>query len=127
MTKLVYCATPSRLSDMKEDILHYVDKNGFAPLHPFSALPYELFEGGNVGREKTLEYCLRLVDACDEFWMFGVSDGTLEEFFYSYTIGKPINFLMDKFDPNWKGYYKQLKGKKPNDLIRAFELSLKHS
>lgn len=81
------------------------------PLHPFNALPYEYFEGGKIDREKTMEVCCRLIDACDEFWMFGVSEGTLIEATYFFEKGydetKPIKVLVDEFDQEWRDYAKK--------------------
>lgn len=50
MSKLVYCASPSRLVHRVKDIMDFVTDQGYAPLHPFQALPYERFEG-NPGSE----------------------------------------------------------------------------
>ncbi|MHA1832730.1 MAG: hypothetical protein ACTSV7_01955 [Candidatus Baldrarchaeia archaeon] len=120
MTRLIYCATPSRLVKDKEKIMDFVKNEGCAPLHPFCALPYDYFEGGKVGRQKTLEYCLRLIDISDEFWLFGVSDGTLIEFYYCYKNGKPIRNYLKEFDPCWKKYYQKIKDKQPREIIEAF-------
>lgn len=88
---MVYCATPSRISSKKEEISSFVSKKGYAPLHPFIAFPFEQFEGNPVvGRKKSMGYCLKAVQICDEFWMFGVSKGTLEELNYAKKLGKPI-------------------------------------
>jgi hypothetical protein len=83
---LVYAACPSRMADQTQTILEFIASRGHAPLHPFQALPYAFFEGGLPGREKTLEWCCRLIDICDEFWLFGLSDGTLFEL--RYLLGK---------------------------------------
>ena len=77
--KLVYCATPSRISNKRKEIMDFVTKQGHGPLHPFQAFEYERFEGGPVGREKSMEFCRRAVKICDEYWLFGISHGTLEE------------------------------------------------
>jgi hypothetical protein len=76
---LVYAATASRLGAQTEEIMLCISNQGLAGLHPFNALPYRHFEGGAVGRQQTLEYCLRLIDISDEFWLFGISEGTLLE------------------------------------------------
>lgn len=62
MTKLIYCATPSRLVHRSNDIMDFVTEQGYAPLHPFQALPCERFEGNTrIGRAKSMEWCCRLV------------------------------------------------------------------
>ena len=109
MSKLIYCATPSRLVSKIIEIIDYVTNQGLAPLHPFQALPYERFEGNpHVGREKSMEYCRRLVEVCDEFWMFGISNGTLEELVHALKLGKTIRLNFEGFDIEWKKYYTEL-------------------
>ena len=117
MTKLVYCATPSRLSERKEEFMDFATKNNYAPFHPFQAFEYERFEGGPIGREKTMEYCLRAVEICDEFWLFGISEGTLTELDHALEKGNPSILLYERFDPAWKENYKQLSSKFGNPLM----------
>ncbi len=62
MSKLIYCATPSRLVHRIKDIMDFVTNQGYAPLHPFQAFPYERFEGNpKIGRSKSIEWCLDLL------------------------------------------------------------------
>src|SRR3989338_1130989 len=77
--KLIYGSLPSRIISKKEEVMEFVASKGMACLHPFNAFPYNYFEGGIIGRKKTLEMCCRLIDVCDEFWIFGISEGTLIE------------------------------------------------
>ena len=117
MTKLIYCATPSRLVNKINKIMDFVTNIGYAPLHPFQAFPYERFEGNErIGRLKSMEWCLRLVDVSDEFYMFGVSNGTLEEITHAMKTMKPINLWLDGFDPEWKEIYQELGHKYGNPL-----------
>ena len=109
MSKLIYCATPSRLIHMMADIMDYVTSNGDAPLHPFQAFPYERFEGNpHIGREKSMEWCLRLVEMSDEFCLFGVSIGTLEETVHAVKMEKQVSVCFDGFDPDWERFYAEL-------------------
>ena len=106
MSRLVYCATPSRLVHKKEEIMRFASRQGYAPLHPFQALPYDFFEGNlEIGRTQTLDYCLRLVAICDLFWIFGISQGTLDELVHAHDIKKPVQSFVAEFDPEWKHYY----------------------
>ncbi|MFH1590241.1 MAG: hypothetical protein ABIB43_06765 [archaeon] len=117
MSKLIYCATPSRLVHRLDDIMDFVTNEGNAPLHPFQAFPFERYEGNPmVGRIKSMEYCLRLIDISDEFYMFGVSEGTLEEVSHAIKINKPIKLQFDSFDPEWEKFYQEL-GPKYGDPI----------
>lgn len=54
-----------------------------------------------------MRWCLKLIDISDEFWMFGISKGTLEEVAYAKTI-IPVKLKFDGFDPEWKKFYKEL-------------------
>ena len=67
MSKLVYCATPARLKAKQKEIMDFVTTQGYGPFHPFQAFEYERFEGGHLGRKKTLEFCKRAIEICDEF------------------------------------------------------------
>lgn len=87
--------------------MNFVVKKGHAPLHPFQAFPYELYEGGRVGRKKTMKFCRRLIDIADEFWLFGISEGTLEDLLYALKKKKLVKLHLE-FDPEWKKYYTRL-------------------
>lgn len=124
MAKLIYCATPSRLSGKLNEVMDFVTNKGYAPLHPFQAFPYEKFEGNpRIGRLESMRFCLKLVSICDEFWMFGVSDGTLQEAVYAIRILKPIRLKLRDFDPGWEKFYADLRQKYGNPLdkfLRGF-------
>lgn len=116
MSKLIYCATPSRLNKKKKEIMDFVTNKGHGPLHPFQAFPYERFEGNKkVGRKKTIEWCLRLIKICDEFWLFGISEGTLQELNCALEENKTIKNCLE-FDKDWEKQYKKLKKKFENPL-----------
>jgi|SRR3989344_6615823 len=116
MSKLIYCATPSRLSFKLSEIMDFVTSKGYGPLHPFQAFPIDRFESGPLGREKSMEYCFRAVSICDEFWIFGISNGTLEELVFAKKTNKKVEFYLDQFDPDWKKYYFLLKDQFNNPL-----------
>ena len=128
MSKLIYCATPSRLSKPENItvIKNFVREMGYAPFHPFEAFPLNYFEANpKIGRNKSMEWCLRAVGMCDEFWMFGVSDGTLQEASRAILINKPIQLHFQSWhpgDPEWKRFYDDLGPKYGNpldDLLKA--------
>lgn len=97
--------------------MDFVTGLGFGPFHPFQAFEYERFEGGVIGREKSIEFCLRAIDICDEFWIFGISEGTMIELCYVLKGNlfsknpKKIRLFLDEFDEDWKKEYKKLKEK----------------
>ena len=116
MSKLIYCATPARLNAKKKEIMDFVTKQGHGPFHPFQAFEFERFEGGVPGREKTLEFCERAVEMCDEFWLFGISNGTLRELVHAQKIKKPVKIFIDDFDSEWKQNYETLEEQYENPL-----------
>lgn len=116
MSKLIYCATPARLNTKKKEIMDFVTNKGHGPFHPFQAFEFERFEGGAPGREKTLEFCERAVEMCDEFWLFGISNGTLRELIHAQKIKKLVKLFLDDFDSEWKQNYDILKEQYKNPL-----------
>lgn len=125
MSKLIYCATPGRLAQYREIIMDFVTNKGFAPFHPFQSFPFERYEGNQrVGRTKSMEYCLRAVNMCDEFWMFGISQGTLQEVVEAIKTGKPIHLHFQDWTPGdieWKKYYTELGHKYNNPIDNLLE------
>lgn len=115
MSKLIYCATPSRLASKTEEIMNHVTKMGYGPFHPLYVYQVERFENGPIGREKTMEFCRRAIEICDEFWLYGISEGTLEELNHAKNIRKPIK-LFPEFDSEWHSYYRELGAKHSNPL-----------
>ena len=109
--KLIYCATPSRLANKKKEIMDFVTRKGLGPFHPFQAFEYERFEGGPIGREQTMKFCCRAIDICDEFWLFGISQGTLTELNYALKRGRAVNLILNEFDKDWQKEYETLKDK----------------
>lgn len=117
--QLVFASTPSRMVDRTDEIMQFVSKKGKACLHPFNAMPYEYYEGGELGRDYTLDVCHRLIAACDELWVFGASDGTMfeiEEFIKNNARrSKPQQFrnYVKEFDPKWHEYLRAYAMKYP--------------
>jgi hypothetical protein len=116
MSKLIYCATPARLSTKRKEIMDFVTNQKLGPFHPFQAFEWERFEGGPIGRDKTMEFCKRAVEICDEFWLFGISEGTLTELQHAIKKNMKIRLFQDKYDPEWKLYYEKLSLKYNNPL-----------
>lgn len=113
---MVYCATPSRFASRKDEICKYVVEQGALPFHPFFAFPLEYYEAHpKVGRQKSMQACFDAVKNCDEFWMFGVSTGTMQELLVAKQENKAIKLLLD-FDPDWKKFYAEIGPKFGNPL-----------
>jgi hypothetical protein len=62
----------------KDDILP------ISPLHLFS------FMENDDKREEILQVCFGLIDICDEFWIYGDSEGCRMELEYARSIGKVV-------------------------------------
>ena len=62
----------------KDDILP------ISPLHLFS------FMEDDDNREEILQVCYRLIDICDEVWIYGDSEGCRMELEYARSIGKVV-------------------------------------
>lgn len=105
MKQLIYCATPSRLNYKIEEVMDFVTAEGNAPFHPFQAFPFNRFEGGPIGRKRTMEFCKRAVSICDKVYLIGISEGALDDSFEGKRIGKPVNEFVERFDPEWRKYY----------------------
>lgn len=119
MTKLVYCATPSRLEPYTDRIIELVGAIGLAPLHPFKAMPRKYFENGKPGRRLSMDYCLRLVSISDEVHVFGISDGVLQETSHALRLGKPVVLNLENWAPGdeeWRKFYAELGPKYDNHL-----------
>jgi hypothetical protein len=63
----------------KDDILP------ISPLHLFSFM-----EEDDDNREEILQVCFRLIDICDEVWIYGDSEGCRKEREYALSIGKSV-------------------------------------
>jgi len=118
--KLIYCASPGKLADKKEEIMDFVAQQGCAPFHPFQAFEYQRFEGGPVGRGKTMQFCCKAIDICDEFWLFGISEGTLTELNYvlnnQSNKQKKVKLFLNEFHKDWQEDYRKIKDKFNNPL-----------
>ena len=97
----VYCATPGRLRYLTREIVLYVHNKNHIPIHPFAFFPYELFEGGDVGREDTMAFCQELVKICPRIWIFGISEGVLNDIEPVIPLKKEIELHLE-FDSDWE-------------------------
>ena len=59
-----------------------------SPLHLFS------FMENDEKREEILQVCFRLIDICDEVWIYGDSEGCRREAKYAKNVGKPVKMVM---------------------------------
>jgi guanylate kinase len=109
-TKIMYCATPSRLRHKSGEVKEFARKMGYVPVIPFDVGPFEEFEGGKIGRARTIALMLQLERGCDATGVFGLSDGTMLEFEDAIIRRQEVR-LIPELDPEWDmrkdGYNKQ--------------------
>ena len=58
-----------------------------SPLHLFS------FMKEDSNREEILRVCFRLINICDEVWIYGDSEGCRREAQYAKSVGKPVRMV----------------------------------
>ena len=104
----MYCAIPTRLRHLREPIRRAAQELGYAPVIPFDIGEYEDFEGGSIGRDRTLKFMLHIMEFCDATGLFGISNGTMLELSESLKQQKDIR-TFPGFDPEWETQYEKLK------------------
>jgi hypothetical protein len=98
MKPWIYCATPTKMEKKTDKIMEYVILEGFIPIHPFKVFPLKLFEYGKIfTRDEVMEECLRLVDCCNEVWVFGFSEGVNLEINHANRRHIPVFMKTDLF------------------------------
>jgi len=108
--KFVYCAIPTRIKGSSEEIMTYVIGRKHIPILPFAVFPYNLFEGGSVGRKNTMAACRELVKFCSQSWVFGISKGVLGDIAPAINLNKRIELHLE-FDPEWEKYAEILRSR----------------
>jgi guanylate kinase len=111
MGKIMYCAHPTRLHQdprLRRKIMGIARKNGFAPVNPFDCGAFEDFEGGSIGRAKTLEFLIHIMRGCDSVGVFGISDGVMGELKDALERGQDVR-VFPGLDPEWNSQYEDLR------------------
>ncbi len=113
--RIMYCAFPTRLRHLREQVKKIARACGYAPVIPFDIGDFEDFEGNpRIGRPPTIEFMLHVLgnrkSGCGTLGMFGISDGAMGELERALDAGKPIRVFPD-LDPEWNRMYEQLKHK----------------
>lgn len=108
--QIIYPAAPSRFSTRKfNDLIRFIRKHGHAPFNHRPGVSFDDFEE-NIGRARTLEFLIKAMFACDSLWVFGCSDGVMNEWkrmLDEKADGKNIR-VFPEFDPDWEEHYKRL-------------------
>lgn len=108
--KIMYCAMPTRLQRLKGLAKKIARRCGYAPTVPFDVGAFKDFEGGRIGRERTLKFMIGYMRLCQTVGIFGISDGVMGELKDALDEGKEIRVFYG-LDPEWEKMYEQLKGK----------------
>jgi len=92
-TLLIYTAQSKHYFYCRDAVCEFVFQRGAVPLNPFRAFDY--FLGDRVNRDAVRDGNRRLLEACDEVWIFGnmLSDGVLIEIAQAKKNNKPIRFF----------------------------------
>jgi len=68
-------------------ICHDLAKQGILPISPLHLFS---FMENDDNREEILQVCFRLIDICDEVWIYGDSEGCEKEREYAISRGKKV-------------------------------------
>jgi hypothetical protein len=68
-------------------ICHDLVKQGILPISPLHLFS---FMENDLQREEILQVCFRLIDICDEVWVYGDSEGCRKEREYALSQGKRV-------------------------------------
>jgi len=68
-------------------ICHDLVKQGILPISPLHLFS---FMEDDLQREEILQTCFRLIDICDEVWIYGDSEGCKREAEYAQCAGKVV-------------------------------------
>jgi hypothetical protein len=90
---LVYTAQSKNYFYCRDAVCEFVFRRGAVPLNPFRAFDY--FLGDRVARDLVRQGNQRLLEACDEVWVFGdrLADGVLVEIAQAARLGTPLKFF----------------------------------
>jgi hypothetical protein len=87
-----YKDDPKENKKLADTICRELEERGdvlpISPLHLFS------FMEDDLKREEILQVCFRLIDICDEVWVYGDSEGCRREAKYAKSVGKPVKMVM---------------------------------
>lgn len=105
--KIMYCAMPSRLQHLREQVQKIALECGYAPTIPFDVGPFKYFEGGIIGRPETLRFMIDYMKICGTVGIFGISPGVMGELKTALDEGKKIR-VFPGLDPEWDSMYEKL-------------------
>ena len=110
---VMYVAHPTRLRALGDKMEEFVYKEGFCPINPFGCGKFEHFEGGIMGRPRTLEFGLAIQQQLTgNTGVLGISNGVMGEIRDRLNWDKEKNIRVFRdagFDPLWDEEYERLK------------------
>ncbi len=84
-----FASDPEGNREKEKKICKYVLKQGHLPISPLHLFKF-IEEETPTLRENIMIVCKRLIDQCDEVWIFGNSRGCKEEERYAMSINKKV-------------------------------------
>lgn len=92
-SQLVYTAQSKLHFYCRDAVCEFVFRQGAVPLNPFRVFDY--FLNDRVNRDEVRKGNMRVLEACDEVWIFGdsLADGVLIEIAQAVQYGKPIRYF----------------------------------
>ena len=90
---LVYTAQSKRYFYCRDAVCQFVLSRGAVPLNPFRMFDY--FLGDRVARDRVRAANRRVLEICDEVWVFGtdLADGVLVEIAQATELSKDIRYF----------------------------------
>ena len=52
-----------------------------------------------------MEFCTKIIGICDKVYLFGISEGSLDEIIEAKRLGKSITDHSKRFDPEFEKYH----------------------
>ncbi|MGH8425789.1 MAG: hypothetical protein ACRER3_26075 [Pseudomonas fluorescens] len=91
--RLIYTAQSKHYFYCRDAVCEFVFQQGAVPLNPFRAFDY--FLSDRVDRAAVRDGNRRILEACDEVWIFGntLADGVLIEIAQAKRNNKPIRYF----------------------------------
>lgn len=82
-----FASDPKRNREKADIICRDLVRQGVLPISPLHLFSFMDDDGE---REKILQVCFKLIDICDEVWVYGDSEGCRKEREYALSIGKSV-------------------------------------
>ena len=82
-----YANNPTENKKKVDKICKYLIKHDIVPISPLHLFS---FYDEDADREYIMKACFHMIDMCDEVWIYGDSEGCMEEMNYALSKGKKV-------------------------------------